>query len=240
MRISYALHIAFQHIRHLQPLPVALLILFLARHPIHRRSDRTHARQPKPRAETCAEFRRLTKQIDVGGNERTSGAKVHNRRNRERALVSTTGVHRHPDDRHGHGEVAAPRDEEHAHIPHLRAGWVRDHDAKTRCEDGPAKHVEVVASLPPLARVGEYEREDGAHDVDGDGVDLGLGCGVAQTFEDGGLEVCEGVRVFEDAEVHGDAGDALVSRSVCGVGTWGLPGPDLPVTEDIEGFLERD
>ena len=56
-------------------------------------------------------------------------------------------------------------------------------------EDG-AEEEEAVSVVQLARKVGASEEREESHDVDGDGVDLGFGGGVAEGFEDGGLEGC--------------------------------------------------
>jgi hypothetical protein len=132
-----------------------LLILSFAPKPQNRRSQRSHARQSESSAETSLETRRLLEQEDVGAHERTSSTEIDNRCESDCALVSTSAIHRHPNNRDGHSEIATAGDEEHTHVSHLWVGRVGDFNRETRSKGKETHDVEVVTALQVLARVSE-------------------------------------------------------------------------------------
>jgi hypothetical protein len=188
---------------------LSLPVLALASKPRNRRSHSTHACQSKSSTKTSLEPGCLLEQKDVGAHKRTRSSEIDDSGKSDRTLVSTTTVHGYPDDGDGHGEVASTCNEEHTHVPYFRVGWVANFNSKTCCEGKKAHHVEKVAALQPLACVGEDHGEGGADEIHGDGVDLGLNGGVAETFQDGRLEVGEGVCVFCHTDVHEHAADGV-------------------------------
>jgi hypothetical protein len=153
--IAQLLHALLGLSSHRRARLLPLLILGLAPKPQNRCSQSSHARQSESSTETSLETRRLLEQEDVGAHKRTSSTEIDNGCESHRALVPTSAVHRHPNNRDGHGEVAATSDEEHTHVSHLRVGRIGDFNRETRSKGKETHDVEVVTALQVLARVSE-------------------------------------------------------------------------------------
>lgn len=172
---------------------------------------------------------------DVGRDESGAVASPQLEGGADRPLVAAAEVVHEPDHEDGHEDVDPRRATVQAKVACRRGARLRELDAPAHGREDDAQHAEGVAVREPVAEVRRRDGEDEGDHVDGDSVQLGLGRGVAELFEDGRLEGDDGGRGVVGAEVcqHSESGASLVDgisstdarQPACS------PNPDLPVRQ---------
>lgn len=146
-------------------------------------------RQTQPRPKPRLIPRALIRDENITAYQIPAIAKSDHKPRRESRFGVSAHVIRDPDHEERHLDIGRCRDSEHAEISCSdRLQWDGEFDGPPDDTKDGAEEEEAISVVQLARKIGAGGEREESHDVDGDGVDLGFGGGVAEGFEDGGLE----------------------------------------------------
>ena len=157
----------------------------LQRRTRHEPQNRQSQSGPKP----CLILRTLIRDENITAYQIPTITKSDHKARRECRFGVPAHIIRDPDHKEGHLDVSCCRDCEHSKISSGDGlQWDGEFDGPPDDTEDGAEEEEAVSVVQLTRKVGAGEERAQSYDVYGDGVDLGFGGGVAEGFEDGGLE----------------------------------------------------